>query len=71
MFVYLFLDGAESTVNSQKRKLLSDSGDKPSSKCCRNSNGRSAQTNVHSTLQRKIDSLEAQALEYQTTWMRE
>ncbi|CAF2109197.1 unnamed protein product [Rotaria magnacalcarata] len=69
MFVYLFLEGAESTASSQKRKLLSDIDDKPFSKCSRNLDGKSAQTSVQSALQRKIDSLESQALEYQTTWM--
>ncbi|CAM4760753.1 unnamed protein product [Rotaria magnacalcarata] len=56
-------------INSQKRKLLSDIDDKPFSKCSRNLDGKSAQTSVQSALQRKIDSLESQALEYQTTWM--
>ncbi|CAF3308081.1 unnamed protein product [Rotaria socialis] len=61
--------GAESTASSQKRKLLSDSDDKPFSKYSRNLDGKSAQTGVYGALQRKIDSLESQALEYQTTWM--
>ncbi|CAF4440881.1 unnamed protein product, partial [Rotaria magnacalcarata] len=56
-------------INSQKRKLLSDSDDKPFSKYSRNLDGKSAQTGVYGALQRKIDSLESQALEYQTTWM--
>ncbi|CAF3574286.1 unnamed protein product, partial [Rotaria socialis] len=62
-------EGAESTASSQKRKLLSDSDDKPFSKYSRNLDGKSAQTGVYGALQRKIDSLESQALEYQTTWM--
>ncbi len=66
----LFLEGAELTSDSQKRKLSADCGDEPPSKCGRTSYSKNVPTNVHAALQTKVNSLDAQLLEYQTTWMR-
>jgi protein associated with RNAse G/E len=63
----LFLEGAELTFDSQKRKLSVDCDNESSSKCSRTSYSK----NVQTSLQRQINSLDAQLLEYQTKWMRE
>ncbi len=53
------------------RKIVSDNDEEPPSKSIRNSYISSVPKRVHATLQRNVDSLEADVLEYQTTWMRE
>jgi hypothetical protein len=69
---YLILEGVESTTfGTQKRQISSENDGEPPSKSIRNSYSSSVPKSVHGTLQRKVDSLEAEVLEYQTTWMRE
>jgi hypothetical protein len=70
-FPYLLLEDTGLDFDSQKRKLsIDDKCSEPIAKSARNSYGRAVPTNIQAVLQRKVDSLEAQTLEYQTTWMR-
>ncbi|CAF5043621.1 unnamed protein product, partial [Rotaria magnacalcarata] len=53
----------------QKRKVpLEDDCSESATKCARNSY-KGVSGSVHDALQRKVDSLDAQLLEYQTSWM--
>ncbi|CAF2033812.1 unnamed protein product [Rotaria magnacalcarata] len=61
----------ESDKFAQKRKVpLEDDCSESTTKCARNSY-KGVSGSVHDALQRKVDSLDAQLLEYQTSWMRE
>ncbi|CAF5094610.1 unnamed protein product, partial [Rotaria magnacalcarata] len=61
----------ESDKFAQKRKVpLEDDCSESATKCARNSY-KGVSGSVHDALQRKVDSLDAQLLEYQTSWMRE
>jgi hypothetical protein len=66
-----FLEGAESSLDIQKRKPSSDADNESSSKYHRGSYGKNVPTSVHVMLERKAAALEAQILEYQTSLMRE
>ncbi len=68
---YVFLEGAESSLGIQKRKPSSDADNESSSKYHRGSYGRNVPMSVHVMLERKTNALEAQILEYQTSWLRE
>ncbi|CAM4826035.1 unnamed protein product [Rotaria magnacalcarata] len=58
----------ESDKFAQKRKVSSeDDCSESATKCARNSYKKGISGSVHDALQRKVDSLEAQLLEYQTT----
>ena len=70
MFGFLFLESTDPTAGSQKRKTTDDGENDPPSRSSKIVYNRSASTKAQEILQRKIDSLEAQILEYQTTWMR-
>ena len=70
-FVYSLLEQTRFYSDSQKRKLsIDDKCSESIAKCARNSYGRAVPANIQAVLQRKVDSLEAQTLEYQTIWMR-
>ncbi|CAF1570040.1 unnamed protein product [Rotaria magnacalcarata] len=59
----------ESDKFAQKRKVpLEDDCSESATKCARNSY-KGVSGSVHDALQRKVDSLDAQLLEYQTSWM--
>ncbi|CAM4819408.1 unnamed protein product [Rotaria magnacalcarata] len=59
----------ESDKFAQKRKVpLEDDCSESATKCARNSY-KGVSRSVHDALQRKVDSLDAQLLEYQTSWM--
>ena len=68
---YVSLEGADSNINTVKRRSSSDADNESSSKYHRNSHGKNVPASVHVMLERKAIALEAQVLEYQTTWMRE
>lgn len=54
-----------------KRKLSSENElEESATKRTHGSNGKNVSANIYAAIQRKVDSLEAQTLEYQTTWMR-
>ncbi|CAF5160166.1 unnamed protein product, partial [Rotaria magnacalcarata] len=60
----------ESDKFAQKRKVsLEDDCSESATKCARNSYKKGISGSVHDALQLKVDSLEAQLLEYQTSWM--
>ncbi|CAF2103842.1 unnamed protein product [Rotaria magnacalcarata] len=62
----------ESDKFAQKRKVsLEDDCSESATKCARNSYKKGISGSVHDALQLKVDSLEAQLLEYQTSWMRQ
>ncbi|CAF1484868.1 unnamed protein product [Adineta steineri] len=59
----------ELIVGSQKRKSTIDNEFEPPPKVGKNLQHKNVSMNAQVLLQRKIDSLDAQVLEYQTTWM--
>ncbi|CAF4268937.1 unnamed protein product [Rotaria sp. Silwood2] len=60
----------KSDKNISKRKLSSENElDESTAKRVRGSNGKTVSANLYAVLRRKVESLEAQVLEYQTTWM--
>ncbi|CAF2036691.1 unnamed protein product [Rotaria magnacalcarata] len=62
----------ESDKFAQKRKVsLEDDCSESATKCARNSYKKGISGSVHDALQLKVDSLEAQLLEYQTSWMQQ